>query len=127
MILKGQIVDFTSEPLMGVNIANVKGGYGFTTDYDGNYNFELDDDKSNLPLTISYIGFESITLKPSELADATITMKESNETLDEIIIYGTKKKPKSLSKESSLKKIAIISISAGALAFVLILVKLNQK
>ncbi len=86
-IISGKVTSTDGETLIGVNIS-IKDSYeGTITDLDGAFEFETDQ-KGDLELIVSYIGFSSrvITLNPSEYTDINIHLKESVTSLNSVTI-----------------------------------------
>lgn len=89
--IKGKVLDENNQPLPGANI-KVKGTtIGATSDFDGNYSITIPNNSSKLEF--SYIGFVTQTL-PITNSTLNVFLKESNQTLDEVVItgYGGKKR-----------------------------------
>ncbi len=95
--IAGRVLDNTEGPLPGANIVatHVPTGsvYGAVTDFDGFY--RLPNLKSGGPynLTITYVGFEDYALNGFNLSlgetkRVSVTMQESANALDEIVITG---------------------------------------
>ena len=89
--ITGKVLDSGGLPIPGANIV-AKGSTASTqTDFDGN--FSIDVPANVTKLIVSYIGMESqeVSIGKSPL---TITLKESGESLDEVVIvgYGTQKR-----------------------------------
>ncbi|MGB7396114.1 MAG: TonB-dependent receptor [Pricia sp.] len=80
----------TGEPLPGVSIIIQGTSTGTTTDFDGNYTIEADQDQV---LQFSYIGFKN---QEATVSGATldVSMDEDAQELDEVVVigYGTVKK-----------------------------------
>jgi TonB-linked SusC/RagA family outer membrane protein len=90
--VSGVIVDENGDPVIGASVV-VKGtSTGTITDLDGKY--VLQDVPENATLDISYVGYETLSLKASDKDLARITMREDTEKLDEVVVvgYGTQKK-----------------------------------
>ena len=90
--VKGQIVDETGEPLIGVSVF-VKGTtMGTITDIDGNYQLEVPNDKNTLEF--SYIGYRSQTIVIKQSGVVNVRMEADTQALDEVVVvgYGTMKK-----------------------------------
>ena len=82
----------TGETLPGVNIL-VKGtAIGTISGIDGSYSIEVPD--ANSVLLFSYIGFTSIEVPVSGRSEINVSLKESTELLEELVVvgYGTVKK-----------------------------------
>ena len=91
--ITGKVLDSSGLPIPGANIVAKGSNASTQTDFDGNFTIEVPDNVTKL--VISYIGMESqeVSIGKSPL---TITLKESGESLDEVVIvgYGTQKKSK---------------------------------
>ena len=80
----------TNEPLIGVTVLIQNTNSGTTTDFDGNFEFNLDN--GNHTLEFSYTGFSKVTYPVevnSEDASLNIQMSFSASELNEIIVTGT--------------------------------------
>lgn len=91
--LSGKILS-SNEPAISVNVIIENTNKGTLTDFDGN--FRIDNIKeSNLVLMISGLGFETkkldIHFDGKNSLFVTIDLKESNETLEEVIVEGVTK------------------------------------
>ena len=89
--VRGVIVDTNGEPLIGVNVIADGTSVGTITDFDGN--FELDVAVPTV-LQISYMGYDALTVEADGSTDLHITMHESTEVLEEVVVvgYGVQKK-----------------------------------
>ncbi|WP_370479237.1 SusC/RagA family TonB-linked outer membrane protein [Tamlana flava] len=102
--ITGVVKDNQGVPLPGANVI-VKGTTtGVVTDFDGE--FELNVDESATTLVITYVGFE-----PREIAIGTksvfsIILNESQEALDEVVIVGFGGAQKKASVVSSITTIS---------------------
>lgn len=88
----GNVVDATGEPVIGASVMVNGTTNGAVTDIDGNYT--LTDVPSNAEITISYIGYQPMTLKATDDKLANVTLQEDNKVLNEVVVvgYGTQKK-----------------------------------
>ncbi|WP_417291373.1 SusC/RagA family TonB-linked outer membrane protein [Corallibacter sp.] len=85
--IKGSVVDSKSQvPLPGVNIIIKNTTQGVSTDFDGNFNFE------NVPinsvLQFSFIGYNDKEVTVTNSNPLSISLEESTESLDEIVLIG---------------------------------------
>lgn len=92
--LKGKIVDPAGEGLPFMNIVEKGTTNGTTSNDSGEFNLTV----KNLPVTlvVSAIGFETKEVKVSDNSYLTITIKESSESLDEIVVTGNRAKPRTI-------------------------------
>lgn len=104
MTVSGSVISATdNEPVIGVTI-QVKGtGIGTVTDIDGNYT--LTNVSSNATIVFSSIGFDSQEIKVNNQSVINVTLKESSELMDEVVVigYGTVKKSDLTSSISTVK------------------------
>lgn len=89
--VKGQVVDATGEPLIGVNITVIGGTEGTITDIDGNYTIDV---PAGAKLKFSYIGYKDQIIEAGEQTVINVKMLEDSEVLDEVVVvgYGAQKK-----------------------------------
>lgn len=111
--ISGVIVDVKGEPIIGASIL-VKGTTnGTITDFDGKYNI------SNVPndamLSISYVGFKTLTVKANDSKLSKLVLKEDAEALEEVVVvgYGVQKKSDVSTSVSSVKAEALANNSAS--------------
>lgn len=90
--MTGKVLDARGEAIIGATI-KVKGtAQGAISDIDGNFSLSVDD--SNPTIEVSYVGFQTQTLKAMVGTPLTITLQEDSKLLDEVVIvgYGTQKR-----------------------------------
>lgn len=90
--ISGLVTDVSGQPLPGVTVL-VKGTvHGTNTDFDGNYT--IDNVGPEDQLVISYIGMTTETITIGNRTIINITMEESAESLEEVVVvgYGVQKK-----------------------------------
>ena len=88
--ITGSISDVDG-PMQGVNIAEVSSTSRAITDGNGKFSIQA---ASNGSILISYIGYESQTVKINGKTTIKVVMKENLQNLDEVVVvgYGTMKK-----------------------------------
>ena len=103
--IKGKIVDSNGEPMIGVTIAEKGTKNRAITDTNGNYTLQVEG--RNPVLIVSYVGFTEQVISVENRVNIDITMKEDNQTLNEVVVqgFGIQQKKESLTG-------AISSISA---------------
>ena len=83
----GTVVDNTGEPLIGATVIEKGTATGTATDFDGNFVLFVKDMQKAV-LVVSYVGYntEEVAVKGQKHLD--ITLKESSELLDELVLVG---------------------------------------
>ena len=84
--ISGTIVDEKGETIIGASVAVQGTTLGTITNADGEYS--LANVPENSQITISFIGYQSISLPANAKALGKIVMKEDNELLDEVVVIG---------------------------------------
>ena len=110
--VKGNVVSATdAEPLIGASVvSSVQESLGTITDFDGNFTIDVPEGSS---LTISYIGFVSVTIKAAP--QLNIELKEDAETLSEVVVvgYSTEKKSDLTGSVSVIKMKDVADMPTG--------------
>lgn len=89
----GQVVDVTSEPIIGASVV-VKGtANGTITNFDGKFTLSVQKGET---LHISYIGYVAQDVKVMGNRSVKVVMAEDTETLDEVVVVGTSMKKSDL-------------------------------
>ena len=89
--ITGTVVD-ASGPVIGASVVEKgKSGNGVITDFDGNFSLSV---SPGATLVISYIGYETQEIKVGNQSTLSITLKEDNAQLEEVVVigYGVQKK-----------------------------------
>ena len=88
--VSGLITDSSGTPLPGVNVIIKGTNVGVSSDFDGNYQINVDNGQI---LVFSYIGYDSVELTVNG-ANQDVKMTESDSELDEVVVigYGTVRK-----------------------------------
>ena len=79
-------VEVDGEPIPGVNIINNTTGNGTLTDFDGN--FSIDNISEGDEIEFSYIGFTTQRIVYNGQTSLNISLEESSEKLEEVIVTG---------------------------------------
>lgn len=92
----GKVVDVNNMPLIGVNVIIKGTTTGTTTDFDGNYSLNIENNTAILEA--SYVGFKPVEITVGNKTVINIILQEDAEALDEVIItaQGIKKSKKAL-------------------------------
>jgi len=93
LTVNGTVTDPEGEVLIGVNIfVSDQRTIGTVTDIDGNYTIEVPEAQDTL--VFSYTGFETRLIPVNGQSEINITLRESSELLEEVVVigYGTQRK-----------------------------------
>lgn len=83
--VQGVVADASGMPLAGVTVI-VKGTkYGTTTDFDGNFSLNVDE---NSILVFSYIGYKTIEIPVKGKSKLNVVLEEEVSSLEEVVITG---------------------------------------
>lgn len=88
--ITGKVIDNTGEPVIGASVT-VKGTTnGTITDMDGNFTL----DNASGTLVVSFIGYSPVEVNIGGKTSFTVTLREDDELLDEVVVvgYGVQKK-----------------------------------
>lgn len=92
--VEGVVLDSkTNQPLTGVNVVVQGTNQGTITDFDGK--FKISKIKSGDNLVFSYVGYRNETVQFTGQSSITVTMEESSNQLQEVVVqvgYGNVKK-----------------------------------
>ena len=83
--LKGQVVDDAGEPVIGATVTEEGTTNGAITDIDGNFTLQVSGDGA---LLVSFIGYQSQTIKPQAGQALQVVLKEDTQMLDEVVVVG---------------------------------------
>ena len=99
----GAVVDATNAELPGVTVIEKGTSNGTVTDLDGN--FSLTVAGNNSVLVFSFVGFESQEIEVGTQRSLSITMEESSQTLDDVVVvaFGTQKKEEIVGSVSTIR------------------------
>ncbi|RIV70746.1 TonB-dependent receptor [Flagellimonas aequoris] len=88
--IQGKVVDENNEPIPGANVVLVGKAEGTTTDFDGNFTFNTSE-RPPFQLRFTSIGFSDFVASvTSNNQTLSITLKEANTLLDEIVISASR-------------------------------------
>lgn len=105
--ISGTILDEKGEPVIGASVV-VKGtSNGTITNVDGNFTLDV---PVNSLLTVSYVGYKTITLKSTDKL-SNIILQEDSKVIDEVVVvgYGVQKKSDITGSVSSVKSTELLS------------------
>lgn len=109
----GTVKDAAGEPMIGVSVVVNGTSTGSVTDINGN--FTIQNVANNASLKISYIGYQTQTVKVGNQSSFNIVLKEDANSLDELVVigYGVVKKRDLTGSVSSLKSSDIENVAAA--------------
>ncbi len=87
--VKGHIKDTENEPVIGANVSVPGTSTGTITDVDGNFSLSVE---QGATLTISFIGYKTVTAKATPIMDITLEPDAIMLTETVVIGYGSVKK-----------------------------------
>ena len=113
--LKGTVKDETGEGAIGATVMAEGTSNGTVTDLDGN--FELKDVNIGQNIIVTYVGYESLTVKVTGAGHLDITLKPDNAVLDEVVVvgYGSQKKSNISGAVSTVKADELPKAASGSL------------
>ncbi|WP_282123319.1 SusC/RagA family TonB-linked outer membrane protein [Algibacter mikhailovii] len=106
--ISGVVSDESGVPIPGVSVIVAGSQQGTSTDFDGNY--ALENLSETDQLLFSYVGMTSQTITVGNQSTINVTLMESLEALDEVVIvgYGTTTRRKVTGAISSVDSEAIV-------------------
>lgn len=95
-LVKGKVCDERGEPIVGATILIKGTTTGTVTNLDGEFTVSVDSGKE---LTVSYIGYETVTMQIGKQSFLDIRLKSSSVNLDQVVVtaMGIKRSEKALS------------------------------
>lgn len=103
--LTGTVVDKQGNPVIGAAVVVEGTTKGTSTGVDGS--FSLDGVKENVSLTVSFIGYKTLTTPPlGAKTSITITLEEDTQLLDDVVVigYGVQRKSDVTGSITSIKE-----------------------
>jgi TonB-linked SusC/RagA family outer membrane protein len=90
--VKGVVKDASSEPIVGASVIETGTNNGIVTDLDGNFSLKVS--SNNAALTISFMGYQTQTIKINHRTSLVVTLEENTQSLNEVVVigYGTQRK-----------------------------------
>lgn len=100
--ITGVVIDANGDPVIGASISVNGTKQRAVTDYDGRFTLKQTTDAT---ITVSYIGFQTQEVKVRAGKLVTITLKEDNHVLNDVVVvgYGTQRKEELTSSVMSVK------------------------
>lgn len=86
-VIKGQVTDTNGQPIPGVTILVKNTTNGTSSDFDGFYQLTTDINQDTI-LVFSYVGMTTIEQSINGRTTINVTLEESAEALEEIVVVG---------------------------------------
>ena len=120
--IEGKITDSKNIPLGSVNISIINKSSGIISDKDGNYNINIEANRSHV-IAFSFIGYQTEKiripmLKQGQKYKLNVILSESNTILKDIIVKDQKSRKNNLSRIKT-KHVEVIPGSNGGIESVL--------
>lgn len=114
--VKGQVVDETKEPLIGVTVQVRGTTVGTVTDIDGNFSISVDNPNSTI--VFSYIGYKKLNVGLKGRSTVNVQLESDSEMLDDVVVvgYGTQKRLSVTGAVSSVRSTDLARTSATTTA-----------
>lgn len=109
----GTVTDSNGIPLPGVNVIEENTSNGTVTDFDGNFEIQLDDETI---LVFSFLGFETQKVLATPGDNLSIVLPEDSENLEEVVLvgYGSQNRRTLTSRVSSVEAEEIANIPVAS-------------
>lgn len=89
-LIKGKVTDEKGEPIIGASVAYTETNTSTITNLNGE--FTLKKEEGNKELTAQFIGYEPVKIPADTSRTILIAMNKDKQTLDEVVVVGTKEK-----------------------------------
>lgn len=111
----GKVVDAKGEPIIGATILEEGSSNGTVTDINGNFTLDISNGKA---LHISYLGYSPQRILVNGHNSVTVSLKEENKQLGEVIVvgYGTQRKATVTGSVSSVNSKDLIKAPVANIA-----------
>lgn len=90
--ITGKVTDEINQPLPGVAVHVAGSQTGTVTDVEGNFSIVVPEENSFLEF--SFIGMETVTMSAAQKKVMNVTLKESTQLLEELVVTGYQTLPK---------------------------------
>lgn len=114
-IIQGTILDKTNEPLVGAAIKVVGMGLGTVTDYNGDFEFSVDQDFP-VEIEVKYLGYTDKVISITDTNKSVIFLEQDSKQLDEIVVSASKFAQKQEELSVSVLKVSPKAIESQASA-----------
>ena len=111
-LVKGTVNDEAGDPIIGATVKVQGSQKGAITDLNGGFSVQAG---SNATLTISYVGYETQTVKVAGRNNIVITLKEDNTQLNDVVVigYGVQRKSDLTGAVASVKSDDLKNLSTA--------------
>ncbi|MFD2822148.1 SusC/RagA family TonB-linked outer membrane protein [Lacinutrix iliipiscaria] len=111
ILIKGNVTDENSIPILGANVLVLDTTNGTSTDFDGNYEIQVNNGDV---LQFSYVGYTTQTVTVNNQETININLAVDSNNLDEVVIvgYGQRKKSHSTGAIAKVKGSDVAGIQA---------------
>ncbi|WP_124979260.1 SusC/RagA family TonB-linked outer membrane protein [Nonlabens xiamenensis] len=86
-VITGKVTDVDNQPVFGASVILQGTTSGTTTDLEGNYRLEADIQPESV-LVFSYLGYETINVTIDGRTEINVSLEESAESLEKIVLVG---------------------------------------
>lgn len=86
LTVKGKVVDEEGNPMAGVSIVEENTSNGVTSNNKGDFSMKVS--KSDAVLLFSFIGYETLHVKVAGRTTVNVTLAESDNRLDDVVVIG---------------------------------------
>jgi TonB-linked SusC/RagA family outer membrane protein len=103
--ITGNVTDVSGEPIIGASVSIKGTSTGTITDANGHFSLTINGSASSTEITVSYIGYKTVTLKTEGAGPLNIILEENTQLIDEVVVvgYGTQKRLTMTSAVASVK------------------------
>ena len=108
----GTVIDATGEGIIGASVLEAGTTNGTITDFDGNFKIMV---KPTATLRISYVGFESQSVRLNGQQSIKVTLLEDRQVIEEVVVvgYGHQKKESVIGAISQVNTRELLKSPAG--------------
>lgn len=120
--VKGRVIDaITQEPVIGANIVIKNTTTGVLSDVDGYFSIRMPNEKKELSLVISYIGYftREILVKENQTIEVELEIKAEQLEEVQIVAYGAQKKVTITGAISSIDTKALVKSPSSSVGNIL--------
>lgn len=109
--ITGVVVDSNGEPIIGASVTESNTTNGTMTDIDGNFTLNVQDTKNSIK--VYFMGYTAQTFTVGDKTHFEITLKESEQVLEEVVVTGYSGKQLRSKVTSSIAKVKEETFQVG--------------